>query len=117
MAKHPKARQSARKLALSSTVPHRCSLCGFSLHVQACHIRPVASFPEGTNPSVINADSNLCLLCPNCHFSYDNHYITTRPPSIAELGLTMHKPVIVKSAKATPGRAGHNKLLSRIRIK
>jgi len=98
--KHAHARASARRHALSSAVPHVCSVCGFEPHVTVAHIRAVSEFAIGTPTAIINNDENLSLLCPNCHWLWDNHKMRKRPPSIADLCKRMHKPVIVKPTKA-----------------
>lgn len=49
-----------------------CEICGYSKHVEVCHIRPIHFFPLDTLISEINSSSNLKLLCPNCHWEFDN---------------------------------------------
>lgn len=48
-----------------------CSKCGYSKHVEICHIKPIADFPLDTLVSVVNSPDNLVLLCPNCHWELD----------------------------------------------
>jgi hypothetical protein len=60
-------------------------VCGYSKHVAVCHIKPVHSFKDGTPAHKINSLSNLCYLCPNCHWSFDHDMLNTVPPSLAEL--------------------------------
>lgn len=52
--------------------PQVCSSCGYNKHVEVCHIKPISSFDETTLLSTINAEDNLKLLCPNCHWEFDN---------------------------------------------
>ena len=52
--------------------PQMCENCGYSKHVEACHLRPVADFPDDALVGEINADNNLALLCPNCHWEWDH---------------------------------------------
>ena len=40
--------------------------------IEVCHIKPIRQFSEDTLLSVINDKTNLLLLCPNCHWEYDN---------------------------------------------
>lgn len=66
-----KVRQRARNLALQS-FPNECVKCGYSKHVETCHIKGIAHFPKTAKISEVNALSNLMLLCPNCHWEFDN---------------------------------------------
>lgn len=52
-----------------------CSNCGYSLHVQLCHIKAVSLFPDTATLGEINDPSNIATLCPNCHWEYDNGYL------------------------------------------
>ena len=49
-----------------------CEKCGYSKHVQACHKKPISSFPLDTKISEINRNDNILCLCPNCHWEYDH---------------------------------------------
>ena len=49
-----------------------CRKCGYSLHVDLCHIKPVSSFPLTTPLSVVNSKDNIIPLCKNCHWEFDN---------------------------------------------
>ena len=49
-----------------------CEVCGYSKHVEVCHIKPISEFDESTLLSVINSESNIKILCPNCHWEFDN---------------------------------------------
>lgn len=49
-----------------------CQHCGYSKHVEVCHIKPINSFSLDTRLSEINAEDNLIVLCPNCHWEYDH---------------------------------------------
>jgi hypothetical protein len=82
-------RSHARKSALSSPVPQKCVVCGYDIHVEVCHIRPVCSFHPKTAAHVINADDNLTYLCPNCHWEMD-HGISPLAPSLKDI---MRKPM------------------------
>lgn len=50
----------------------KCTICNYSKHVECCHIRDITDFPETSLLSEVNADSNLILLCPNCHWEFDH---------------------------------------------
>ncbi len=49
-----------------------CTKCGYSKHVEVCHIKHISSFPLDTLISDINANNNLLVLCPNCHWEFDH---------------------------------------------
>lgn len=52
-----------------------CEECGWSHHVEVCHITPICDFDLNTTIDVVNDMSNLRLLCPNCHWLFDNKKI------------------------------------------
>lgn len=49
-----------------------CTHCGWNHHVQVCHIKSINSFSKDTLVSEVNDKKNLILLCPNCHWLFDN---------------------------------------------
>lgn len=49
-----------------------CEVCGYTKHVEVCHVIPISSYTHDTLLSVINAEDNLRLLCPNCHWEHDH---------------------------------------------
>ena len=49
-----------------------CQNCGYSKHIEVCHIKPISMFTEDSLIEDINSDSNLLFLCPNCHWEFDN---------------------------------------------
>lgn len=53
-----------------------CKECGYGLHVQVCHIKPIGDFTNKARISEINAEENLVYLCPNHHWELDNGYLT-----------------------------------------
>jgi hypothetical protein len=53
-----------------------CAVCSYDLHVEACHIRPVAEFPPEATLAEINAPLNLVWLCPNHHWEFDHGWIS-----------------------------------------
>lgn len=48
-----------------------CRNCGYDKRTEICHIKPISSFPGETTLEEINAESNLIVLCPNCHWEFD----------------------------------------------
>jgi 5-methylcytosine-specific restriction endonuclease McrA len=78
-AKHPSYRRSrlredARAVYLANA-PYQCVNCGYAKHIEVCHKRSLASFPDDTPISVVNSPSNLVGLCPNCHWELDHGHL------------------------------------------
>lgn len=46
--------------------------CGYTRHVHVCHQRAIEDFPRTALLAVVNAPSNLILLCPTHHWEFDN---------------------------------------------
>lgn len=53
-----------------------CENCGYDKHTEFCHITAISSFDKDTKLSVVNGESNLVILCPNCHWEFDNNLLT-----------------------------------------
>lgn len=49
-----------------------CFNCGYSKHVEICHIKSIRSHSPDTLISEINHRSNLLALCRNCHWEFDH---------------------------------------------
>jgi len=64
-------RDDARKQYLSA-LPYECVRCGYDKHIEVCHRRSLASFPDDTPISVVNSLDNLVGLCPNHHWEFDH---------------------------------------------
>jgi hypothetical protein len=62
-------------MVLFEAKPYRCEVCGYTIIVECCHIRPVKSFPPTALISEINSLSNLAALCPNHHYELDKGII------------------------------------------
>lgn len=52
-----------------------CQACGYQLHVEYCHIKPVASFPLTATLGEVNDPSNILILCRNHHWEQENGYL------------------------------------------
>ena len=63
----------SRARASVASEPVVCEKCGYDKHVEVAHRKAVADFSDYTMLSVINARSNLMLLCPNCHWEFDHN--------------------------------------------
>ncbi len=73
---YSRIRELARKsyysyLKLNNLQPC-CTKCGYSKHIEVCHIKPIKSFPKDSYVSEVNQLENLIGLCPNCHWEFDN---------------------------------------------
>ena len=49
-----------------------CQNCGYKAHVELAHIKPVADFNDNSTLGEINSPENNLVLCPNCHWEFDN---------------------------------------------
>ena len=52
-----------------------CSFCGYSKHIEACHIKPISKYAPDTLLSEINKEENIIPLCRNCHWELDHAHI------------------------------------------
>jgi hypothetical protein len=64
-------RWRARQAMESAAVPRVCKVCNYSIYVECCHIKPVASFSPTAKIAEVNHLSNLIYLCPNHHKELD----------------------------------------------
>lgn len=49
-----------------------CAACGYKIHVELCHKKPISKFPKTATLGEINHPSNVVQLCPNHHWEFDN---------------------------------------------
>lgn len=71
--KHPSWRNShirALNRSWNKNMVTNCK-CGYSKHVELCHIKPISSFPETATLGEINSPENIKAMCPNCHWEFD----------------------------------------------
>lgn len=67
----------ARAIFVKASHNKSCRICGYDKHVEVCHIKPVAEFPDSAViMSEINNPSNLIGLCPTHHWEFDNGLLT-----------------------------------------
>lgn len=69
---HAKIRQWAREEYLGLYI---CFECGYFLHVDICHIKPVADYDKSVLIGDVNSNSNLVALCKTHHWEFDNSYL------------------------------------------
>lgn len=65
-------RVNARAFMERSNVIKQCYSCGYSKHVEVCHIKSISSFSKNTKLKVVNSEKNLIYLCRNHHWEFDN---------------------------------------------
>lgn len=65
-------RIQARNIAKRQKKLENCAICGYSKHVECCHIKAVKNFPPSTLVSEVNQISNLIGLCRNHHWELDH---------------------------------------------
>lgn len=66
-------REHARKVATENGISQKpCAKCGFSEHIQICHIKSISDFSDTDKIKEINSATNLIQLCPNCHWLFDH---------------------------------------------
>ena len=68
---YDRIRSNARLLAKNFNFT-KCVKCGYSSHIEVCHKKPIAKFPDNALIKEINAKENLMALCPNCHWEFDH---------------------------------------------
>jgi len=66
---HASVRSAARRQ--HRRVDDSCQRCGYSVHVEIAHIKPISDFADDVPLSVVNAAENILKLCPNCHWEFD----------------------------------------------
>jgi hypothetical protein len=74
--KYSKIRTMAREFLDAWEIPQVCKVCGYDIHVQCCHIKPISEFDEHTSLIIdVNHPNNLVYLCPNHHWEMDHGYL------------------------------------------
>jgi len=49
-----------------------CQKCGYSVHTELCHIKPISEFNNNSKLEDVNNKNNNLILCPNHHYEFDN---------------------------------------------
>lgn len=73
---HAKIRGWSRQTYSNYNKETSCKICGYRLHCDICHIKPIADFSENTLITEVNHIDNLVSLCPNHHWEFDNKIIS-----------------------------------------
>lgn len=74
--KNSRIRQHARKKYLKYGQSKSCLICGYSKHIDVCHIKDISSFPAEAFVKEINDLSNLIGLCKNHHWEFDRNKLS-----------------------------------------
>jgi len=53
----------------------KCQVCNYLLHVELCHIKDIALFPDSATLGEVNHPNNILVLCRNHHWEFDNGYL------------------------------------------
>lgn len=64
-------RQMSRKVAISLKI-NSCEVCGYSKHVEVCHINALSELPDSTSIREAVSRSNFYVLCRNHHWEFDH---------------------------------------------
>jgi hypothetical protein len=72
---HAKIRGIARDIYKQNGGSSSCEACGYSLHIDICHIKDVQDFPLTATLAEVNAINNLCGLDKRCHWEFDNGHL------------------------------------------
>lgn len=59
---------------------YSCLICGSDDRIQIAHIRS-----RGSRPDLKNEDSNLCVLCYNCHMIRQHWWGSVTPQQLEDL--------------------------------
>ena len=64
-------RHRAKSIVKQINNINKCFVCGYSNHVEVCHIKDIKDFSNDTVVYEINKLTNLSMLCPNHHYEFD----------------------------------------------
>jgi hypothetical protein len=84
-------RTRARKIALRLGM-NACIVCGYKLHIEIAHVKPIRSFSLDTLVSEINDPLNILPFCPTHHWEFDNDYIKVNIISIGKYEVLQKYP-------------------------
>ncbi len=72
---HAKIRGMSRSEYKLHLLPLECYHCGYTLHVDVCHVKAVKDFAPSSTLREVNSVSNLIALCRNHHWEFDNGHL------------------------------------------
>lgn len=59
----------------NKNLPQDCEKCGYTYHVEQCHIKPIKDFLDSSTLGEINDRNNIKILCRNCHWEFDHQKV------------------------------------------
>jgi hypothetical protein len=74
--RHQHIRNHAHNVMKFYGIPKQCVQCGYSLHVELCHIKDICKFDKKAMLSEVNSLNNLAYLCRNHHWELGNGFLT-----------------------------------------
>lgn len=74
--RYARVREMARSVARVHGKVNQCQICGYSRHVETCHLLPIHTFSEDTLITEVNNPANLIGLCRNHHWELDHGFLT-----------------------------------------
>lgn len=83
--------QHAQVVYRWSGKPYTCLACGYTLHVNICHVKDIKDFDDDALMSEINHPDNLISLCPTHHWEFDHGH--WHLPTDSEKGVTPNDPI------------------------
>lgn len=72
-ARYAQIRDHARKVTASRL--QKCTICGYTKHVETAHKKEIQDFPLTALVSEINHPDNLIILCKNHHWEMDHNLL------------------------------------------
>lgn len=72
-----------------------CYFCGYSKHVELCHIKPISKFNPTDKVKDVNSYENLIQMCRNCHWEFDNGYLFLDFPEQAKFTQSISTKVLL----------------------
>jgi hypothetical protein len=69
--RHAHIRSFARSW-LKDLIKQECESCGYDKHTELAHIKAIADFDDSALLGEVNNINNIIVLCPNCHWEFDN---------------------------------------------
>jgi hypothetical protein len=104
---HAKVRGHARSIFKRNRRKMICSKCGYTDHVDVCHIKDVKDFAPTASIAEVNDISNLTALCRNHHWEFDN--LDSEKKTKTNTSLLRNREIItIKELKASIGKRFSN---------
>ncbi len=73
--RYQKIRHHAHRVAAFHGLEKKCTECGYTLHVELCHKKPISQFSKNTRLHIVNSICNLLYLCRTHHWELEHGYL------------------------------------------